>query len=352
MLQPIFLLRTDARGATALELTKRRALFRQTVCVPRRLCVFESVPCKGLAWHERRSFARLQAQRLAPYSDTGCSAVVRGGMLMLWLWDRSEMIAALAQSGVAADSVQAIAEPLLLARPIGSGRREVPCHEGIDEQTLVNGAIVASRWLEVPTPALDSAGLLQRPWAWDLIGRAGLDMSMAGPGRAGLIQQVIVLSSLALAAAGLGYASYWGSLLWRLESKHDVLQAAVSDTTRQLGDVANLQRAAAQDSDWVMTYQRLGQGMRWPELVQALRPTMELHGVVVREMEVRQDDVRLSVVTAGSAIDLPGLLQSLSSVPGVEDVQLRMNIDVSQATFSLRAAGFMQASDGPRAELK
>jgi len=333
----------------ALEVTKRRALFKQVVCVPRRLCVFESVPCKGLAWHERRSFARLQAQRLAPYSDTGCTAVVRGGTLMLWLWDRSEVLAALARNDIAADTVQAVAEPLLLARPTGSGRREVPCHEGIDDQTLANGAIVASQWLEIPTPASASAGLLQRPWAWNLIGQTGLDVALASPSGAVRLQQMVVLSSLALAAAGLGFASYWGSLLWQLESRRDALQIAASDTTRQLGDLANLQRAAAQDSEWVVTYQQLGQGMRWPALVQALLPALERYGVVVREMEVRQDDVRLSVVTAGAGIDLPGLLQSLSSVPGVEDVQLRMNIDVSQATFSLRAAGFMQAADDPRA---
>ena len=84
MLHPLYLLAGDpVRGVhqTALR------VWRPTVLISRSLCLFESLPCEGVAWHEFRGFARLQAQRLAPFERTGVSAARRGKRLMMWFWD-------------------------------------------------------------------------------------------------------------------------------------------------------------------------------------------------------------------------------------------------------------------------
>jgi len=340
MLHPVYLLRTEAAGSLSLQALPQRAWLRPQVCVPRRLCLFESVPCKGLAWHERRSFARLQAARLAPFLATGCSAAVRNGTLMLWFWDQAEVLPALAAAGVDAVRVRFMAEPLLLAPPVGSSERRLPCADGVDVQRMSDGAIVTSAWV----PGVATGQIEQRrghAWSWELIGAAALrDGTLPGP-RTHHLHQWAWRGALALTVASAVFTSYWAGTVWGFKSQRERLEAAALGTTARLGSLASLQRQASQDKDWVTAYQRLGQGMRWSSFLRALTPSLEKCGVVMKEMEVRQDEIRLAVVTAGAAIDLPLLLESLAAIPGIADVQLRVNVDVTQATFSMRAPGFM-----------
>lgn len=340
MLHPVYLLRTEAAGSLSLQALPQRAWLRPQVCVPRRLCLFESVPCKGLAWHERRSFARLQAARLAPFLTTGCSAAVRNGTLMLWFWDQAEVLPALSAAGVDPARVRFMAEPLLLAPPVGSGERRLPCTDGVDVQRLTDGAIVASAWVQNTGPG-QTEQRRSHAWSWELIGAEALrDGALPGP-RTQPLHQWVWRGALALTVASAVFTSYWAGTVWGLKAQRERLEAAALGTTARLGTLASLQRQASQDKDWVTTYQRLGQGMRWSSLLRALTPSLERSGVVMKEMEVRQDEIRLAVVTAGAAIDLPQLLESLAAIPGIADVQLRVNVDVTQATFSMRAPGFM-----------
>ncbi|RZJ06917.1 MAG: hypothetical protein EOP39_17815 [Rubrivivax sp.] len=70
-----------------------------------------------------------------------------------------------------------------------------------------------------------------------------------------------------------------------------------------------------------------------------LRPVLERNGVVLREFELRSDQLRISVAAVGGDIDLPELLRSLSQMSGASDVQLRDNAELRQASFTLQVAG-------------
>ena len=79
-----------------------------------------------------------------------------------------------------------------------------------------------------------------------------------------------------------------------------------------------------------------------------LRPVLERNGVVLKEFELRNDQLRIAVVAVGGDIDLPELLRSLSHMAGAGDVQLRDNAELRQATFTVQVSG-MRRLLGPGA---
>ena len=54
MFNPVYRLAIDAQQRMRLGPAVGRAL-RTTVVVPRQVCIFEQLPCAGVAWHERAS---------------------------------------------------------------------------------------------------------------------------------------------------------------------------------------------------------------------------------------------------------------------------------------------------------
>jgi hypothetical protein len=132
MLHQAYLLEIDAAQTLGVLQLPRRTWWPSLV-VPRALCVFESVPCRGLAWRERKQFARTQAKRLAPFANFGFNACVRSGTLMLWFWDQSEVQNAARARGLDPVRTRLWAEPLLRQAPSGSGQRVVACAGGTDE---------------------------------------------------------------------------------------------------------------------------------------------------------------------------------------------------------------------------
>ena len=63
-----------------------------------------------------------------------------------------------------------------------------------------------------------------------------------------------------------------------------------------------------------------------------LAEPLEARAVVIKEIEVRNEDIRLNLVAAGAELDVPGLLRTLENTPGLDDVQVRQNPDPVQAT--------------------
>jgi hypothetical protein len=353
MLHPAYLLEIDAAQALAARQSPQRA-WRPTLVVPRALCVFEALPCKGLAWHERGTFARLQAKRLAPFANYGFNACVRANTLMLWFWDQNEVLAAARALSLNPQRTRLWAEPLLRLAPTGSGERRLPCKGGTDVQTLLQGAIVASSWQaggQAATPSITPSAALRRwPWAWELAQQT-LEERDAGTAPAQhntwSWPQMWRLASVAALVGTASFAAYWGTQTLGAKEQLQKLQSEADSSSRRLGDLAGLRNASNQGSDWLKRYSQLSLGIQWPELLAALAPALERHGVVIKEMETRDDEVKLVLASAGSDIDLPALLQALKATPGVNQVQLRAGLDFSQATFSLRASGHMRAAGLP-----
>lgn len=341
MLQPLYLLETDPAGKLVPR-ASARASWLHAVVVPRSVCVFEAVPCRGLAWHERVSFARLQGRRLAPFANTGFNACVKSGVLMLWLWDQAEVMAALNDLQLDPHKTRLWAEPLLQTRPAGSGQADRACAGGVDLQTLVEGAITVSVWQPAAAPL--PAPALPRTWPWsrELAGQRLRPVGDIGAARRWSPATLLATACYASLVGAATYAAYWGAQMLAADVQLERLESEAQRSTRQLGDLADVRARSKSANDWVTAYARLATGLMAPTLLDTLAPVLERYGVVIREMEARGDEVRLSVVSAGSDIDLPGLLQGLSASPGFANVQLRTGVDFSQATFSMRVPGHLQ----------
>ncbi len=339
MLHPAYLLRADAAGKLAV-LRIAATFIRPAIIVPRSICVFESLPCRGLAWHEQPGFARTQARRLTPFEDYGFNACVRGRRLHLWFWDHAEVRAAMASLPVQAASTRMWAEPLLLPAPKGTGNATQECDGGAESRTLVDGAIVESRWQARASTALPAYRRL--PWAWELAGQrlapradAPQALSLARAGRA--------TAYVALVGAA-AWAAHWEA---RRQASLGVLvqaEASLQDASQKMGDSAALRAQATELGAWLDAFARQARNLDWPGLIESLRPVLRRYGVVVKEIEVRGEEVRLSVASAGSDIDLPELLRALSATEGLTDVQLSTGLNLTQATFSMRARGFVGAA--------
>jgi hypothetical protein len=295
MLFPVHRFSTDSEGRVRLVRVDGARTWQRVIVVPAAWCVHETVPARSVRPWEQRGFAQLQARRLAPFPATGGSAVVRGGQLHLWLWDQAEVDSALA--GVDA--------PLRSARRIAEGR--------------------------MPASA---SGL--GPWTTDLLSQR------AAPSEGGVLRWATAAAVAGLLATGAYAAHAWG-LVNGAERQLARLQAQASERGEKVQALSALSRAEQADRDWLDAYARAGASLDVLGLLRALTPAMESHGVALREIEVRQDDVRLLLVSAGIEIDLPALMRSVARVPGVADVQLRQNVDISQATISLRADAYYTA---------
>jgi hypothetical protein len=342
MLHQAYLLEIDAAGKLGVRPSGHRAWWPSLV-VPRALCVFEAVPCRGLAWGERSAFARLQAKRLAPFVNYGFNACVRSHTLMLWFWDLSEVQDAATAAKLIPSRTRLWAEPLLRQVPTGSGERRVACVGGHDEQTLRDGAIVASRW--APGASGPAAALRTWPWSWELSSqRLLMAKTTTAGGRSGLGWQTLASAASLLTLAGTAsFAAYTGSQLLAGREQLRLWENASDAATQRMSDLAGLRTASTSDAEWVTRYKQSSLGMQWPLLLTALSPALERYGVVMKELEVKEDEVKMVLVSAGSDIDLPALLGALKATPGVSQVQLRAGVDFSQATFSLRATGHMRA---------
>ncbi len=343
MLHQAYLLEIDAAQTLGVLRLPQRTWWPSLV-VPRALCVFESVPCRGLAWRERKQFARTQAKRLAPFANFGFNACVRSGTLMLWFWDQSEVQTAAHARGLNPLRTRLWAEPLLRQAPAGSGQRLVACDGGSDEQTLAQGAIVASRWMAGGT--LPAAQRRRWPWGWELSGQTLAAAGDAAPAMSfGLSWPSVWRTAGTLALVGTAsFAAFWGAQVMGAREQLLKLQNEADGSARRLGDLASLRSASNDNASWVNNYAQLSMGIQAPQLLKAMSPVLERYGVVMKELEIREDEVKLVLTSAGSDIDLPALLKALKAIRGVHSVQLRAGLDFSQATFSLRAPGYMRSA--------
>jgi hypothetical protein len=335
MRHPVYRLATDGAGRAELRATGRRS-WRRTVVIARSLCIFESIPAQGVAWHERRSFARLQALRLAPFASTGASAALRSRRLMLWSWDQTEVDEALAAAGLASVSVRTLAEPLLLPIPTASGPHPLAVAGGIDHLELDHGAVVSSRFEARPQGKERAApDLLARPWANDLLQRSAAAGGLQP-------QRVAVYASWALAALSAAHLAYWGASLAALEQRREAQSGIPEDSGEELAAIARLKAGERTDRAWLIHHHRLTAGLQVRRLLDALEVPLEANRLVIKEFEARDDDLRVTLASVGGDIDLPGVLVALQSIPGIDGVRLRQNSDAQQASYSMRVTGFRQ----------
>ena len=341
MLHPVYRLATDAQQRLRLGPVIARA-WRPAVIVPREVCVFEQVAAAGVAWHERAGFARLQAVRLAPFTSTGGSAVVRGQTLMMWLWDAQEVDAALADGGLDPAQMARIAEPLMLALPRQDGAAMLRCQGGTDHVVLEGGAIKASRWQADDALGRAAPDLLRRPWGRDLLQAGGA----LGAWDAARLQRALTMACWAVAFGFAAYLAYWGGQWQALETRIAAEEGRATDDSTDFGRLFQLKQAQSADRAWLDAYRRLSSSVRIEPMLVALQRPLEANNLAMKEFELRNEDLRIVVSSAGGEIDLPRVLEALSALPGFQSVQLRQSADTQQASFTMRVGGFRTESVG------
>lgn len=338
MLHPLYLLAGDpVRGVhqTALR------VWRPTVLISRSLCLFESLPCEGVAWHEFRGFARLQAQRLAPFERTGVSAARRGKRLMMWFWDEEEARAVLAEQmpGLRA---RFSAESLYLATPPISGKFAQRGSESVDMLVCEASAIVRST-VEESHPLDLSAIQRTSPWTRDWVGGSLDDRAGPAGGWAFAATRTANAGGMVLAAIAAVNLAFQGGTAIGARKALSELEGQVNVLLASAGDALSLRQAAQADLSWVERYRAASRQLDVEALLNHLRPMLESQGLVVRDMESTESFVRLTVVPAGGDMRLTEVLASLEQMPRIAEVQLVQHTDLSQAIFSFDAVGFWTA---------
>ena len=344
MLRPVYHLAFDDAQRVRLQATGLKA-WAPTLLIPRKLCVFESLPCAGLAWREQRRFAAAQARRLAPFASTGSSAVIRKGRLMLWLWDSQELLQLLEPLKLKLGDWRLVAESVYGEAPQAQGEQRRSCMNGEDLWQLEDQAVVGSTWLA----STQGHAVKRGPWGRNLTPQVG-----AGPqkeARSWRIQPV-VLANAAMAAvslSALGYLGFNAGRYWSLEGEVTRLEAEADQADNRILQLSHVGSEARKEAEWLDHYRQLASSVQVNRLLEAMQPLLERHGVVISEFELRDAHLRLQLVTAGGDIDLPALLDSFNHLSGVSDVQLRDNNELASVTLSMQLPGYRRLM-GPAAE--
>ena len=364
MLHPVRHLQIDSSLELTV-LTSDRKTWRPSLVLPRALCVFESMPCAGLAWYEYRQFASTQARRLAPFRNFGCNAAVVDKQLMLWFWNEDEVVACLRKSGLGAEQLRRIVEPLLRSPSQQASAQELrprestkpalslnstqsyslQCWGGVDQLELRGKAIISSRWQgdkeSTAAQKPQAPPILGKPWARELLGLGSTQILSWGRLEWLRNRRLLVpLVSAILVAGTAAYAAYWGGLFLGGQQRLQSLEQTAEAADLAIGDLVSLRQSAATDESWVSNYKRLASSVQFDRLLADLARLLEQQGLVIRELELRKGEVRLVVVSAGGDINLPQLLDALNGIAGLSDVQLRDNVELTQAGFSFRVPGY------------
>lgn len=344
MLRPVYHLAFDDAQRVRLQATGLKA-WAPTLLIPRKLCVFESLPCKGLAWREQRRFAAAQARRLAPFASTSSSAVIRKGRLMLWLWDSQELQQLLEPLNLKLGEWRLVAEAVYGEAPQAQGEQRRSCMNGEELWQVEDQAVVGSTWLASPQGHAVTLG----PWGRNLTPQLG-----AGPqkeARSWRVHPVVVANTAmaALSLAALGYLSFNSGRYWSLEGEVARLEAEADKADSRILQLSHVGSEARKEAEWLDQYRQLASSIQINRLLEAIQPLLERHGVVISEFELRDQHLRLQLVTAAGDIDLPALLDAFNHLDGVADVQLRDNNELTSVTLSMQLPGYRRLM-GPASE--
>lgn len=345
MLYPYLLLIAEPGEAPRLEPLQMRG-WRPTVLVPRQLCLFESIPCAEVRWFELAGFARLQVLRLSPFQRTGASAARRGGHLALWMWDADEVQRLTQAAGGATEGHAPVAEAMFLALP-EDGEAVRRCTQAEEHISVEGGALVRSRLAALAPFRVDGVDMTAKEFDWLAARANGLGLEGLGGG-VGLFNRGACL----LAMAMLGWATFQGAAVWSAARAAESLERQVAERTSAQGANAQLRRELEADQQWLQNYAVAVAELNVPALLEALRPVLEAHGVVVREWTSGTDNVRVVLVTAGGDIRLPELTRDLTAVPGVVQLQLLQHEDLNSATFTFRPEGWIREARSPSFDVR
>ena len=317
--------------------------------VPRPLCAYQRVECTGVPRLKLASFAKLQVQALAPFSQYGSCVVRQGNWLHIWVWDAA-IESAFSQKHGSKQHFSALPYSLY-STPVDNGTvwLAAPGRAGVEGQLWKNNQLVDSMWFDEP-PDVDTWAALhaQTPGfhalGWPLaLPPFGVlpPVSSPHPWGRNLTPRLqsrtrIQWSSLAPAALVVASAALtgWGSWIYSQKQAHQqAIDLGLQSQERLLAELEPMQQARQRTTrtlTWINAVRELPSTPATHGIVAELADIFTRQGLVVRELEINAPTVQATLVaTSGGSPRLTAVLGALESHPWFYDARF---VDVSGGT--------------------
>lgn len=327
-----------------------RRLKALRLVVPRHLCTYQRIECAGVPRLKLGSFAKLQVQALAPFSNYGSCVVRQANWLHIWMWDAT-IESAFSKKHDNRQQFSALPYSLY-STPAANGLvwLAVPGSTGLEGQLWKDGQLVDSMWFDAPPDADTWAGLhAQTPGlhalGWPLaLPTSGVPQAIASaprhwgrnltPRRQNRPRiQWASLAPAALVAATAALVG-WGSWIYSEKEAHqEAINLGQQSQERLLAELEPMQQARQRTTKtlaWINTVQALSPAPSTHSIIAELADILTRQGLVVRELDVNAPTVQATLVaTAGGSPRLTAVLGALENHPWFYDARF---VDVSGGT--------------------
>ncbi|NMM89732.1 hypothetical protein B2J88_36270 [Rhodococcus sp. SRB_17] len=318
--------------------------------VPRHLCTYQRIECDGVPRLKLSSFAKLQVQALAPFSNYGSCAVHQANWLHVWVWDAA-IESAFSKKHGNKQHFSALPHSLY-STPKTSGIVWLASagNTGLEGQLWKEGHLIDSMWFDAPpdadtwaalhaqTPgvhalgwplALPSRGVLQavasapRPWGRNLTPRSQNRPRI----------QWVSLAPAALVAATTTLVGGGSWIYSEKEAHQEAINQGHQSQERLLAELEPMQQARQRTTKtlgWINTVQTLSPVPSTHSVITELADILTRQGLVVRELDINAPTVQATLVaTAGGSPRLTAVLGALENHPWFYDARF---VDVSGGT--------------------
>lgn len=325
----------------------------------RQFCVHLTLDASGVPGRRVADFVDLQVSRLSPFAQSGGVFVRQGDKVHVWVWPQEMVTAQQRRLDTGHGRWRVLPESLWGEVPM-RGTIIRHCMAGVEALRFDGGHLQDAMWWPQAPTAPDIAKFsegtqvsqatesarerVQRGRRW-----ASKVQAVSAPGAkvqapTGLVAWLgtplafVMLGWLLLGLAG----AYAG---WTLASASTVVSAKVevqAELDRLLSQGARGTRVRAgaaleQDTQWVQEVRQLTRGVRLHELLQRLAQPLSSRGLLLRELLIDRDEVKLGLVSGyGGAVDLDEAISALESVGLWQRVELLDFAHPSLARFSLK----------------
>lgn len=312
------------------------------VILPRELCIYQRIPCKGVPRLRMRAFAQIQTQSLSPFASTGSFALHQAEWLHLWLWnkDLEEQMA----RHFAPGQRFSIWPSSLLGSPRDSEvsllqTSQVP---GIELQLWQQRMLADSLWLPsfpsqdewaalyAQTPELQSNGwpeqLPTQPpsspantavWGRNLTPRPESKLQVRWP-------SLINLGLSLVTVAMLGWA---GWIYGQKNSAQYIIDTGLQTQAAEAVAMEPLLQArqrAQHNLDWLHQASKLSPQPTTNSLLLELADTWPRQGMALRELEILPPTIQATLTpsnSTGSSIKLTAMLELIENSPNFHDAR-------------------------------
>ncbi len=312
----------------------------------RALCRFNRFDLARLPAAKRKAALALQLPQWSPYPDSDYAVVWQEGIASVWCWDNALVDAEIRKHGKNPKKQQKIPESLLRS-PLQDGLRLIKCLDGIEGQHWQQGQLLASRWWpghigsndwlafqrecgipgeqQQAEPALAESPLQPSPWS-------KITNPAAASGEVALAE--LAFHGLLICALGLP-TIYLGIQQHQIKAAIAARQAELTVLKHKASAILSARGAALES---LTALKAIYDHQRYPEpleLMAAVSRSLPGNGTFVREWEMLEDRLKITVSSPGSAIVGTTYVDTLEKTGQFADVKIITNTDPKLMTFTM-----------------